>query len=95
MRKTSIKVVPVTAEIDGQRVVVGEASLAVTGEEVVATVQLDLSTPEGLNMASMFDRGLTNAISVSSDRADLINKVAERNKQFKEENPDDGTVGRE
>lgn len=95
MKKTNVRVVPVTAEIDGKRVVVGEASLAITNDGVTATVQLDLSTPEGLTMAEMTNRGLTNAISVSSTNADLINQVAERNKQFKEEQFNDGTAGTE
>ena len=92
MKKTSINTIPVTAEIDGERVVIGEAQVAVTDEGIGAVVQLDLDTPEGLNMASMFNRGLMNAISVSSDRSDLVSKLADRNKQYKEENPDDGTV---
>lgn len=92
MTKKTINVVPVTAEFGGDKVVVGEATLAVTEEGITAEVQLDLSTPEGLNMVSMISRGFTNAISVSSDKSELINEVAERNKKYKEENPDDWNI---
>jgi len=92
VKKTNIDVIPVTAEIDGERVVVGEASLATTKDGVQAYIQFDLDTPEGLNIKSLINRGLTNAISVSSNRADLVSKLAEQNKLHKEENPDDGTA---
>lgn len=95
MRKTNIKVVPVTAEIDGKRVVVGSAELVSSEVDTTASVRIDLDAPEGLNMATMLNRGIYDAISVSSDNADLINKVAESNKQYKKDKPDDGTAGNE
>jgi hypothetical protein len=92
-KKTPVKVVPVTAEIDGERVVVGEASLIVTPnpeQPSIAVVHLD--TPEGLNLEDIRNKGLENAVSVSSDKADLVNRLNEQNKKYRQENPDDGSA---
>ena len=104
-RKVTTKVIPVTAEISGERVIVGETTLVVpppprTEPEVTPDTPefpevtcVDLDTPEGLTVEAIKNKGLENAISVRSDRPDLVQKLAEQNKKFKEENPDDGTVG--
>ena len=92
MQKTNVRVVPVTAEINGEVVVVGEASLVASGVDNEATiaVELHLDTPEGLSMQTMLNQGIETAISVSSDKAELIHKVVEQNIKHKKENPDDG-----
>lgn len=66
------KPAPVIVDIDGKQVVVGEVSLVTTEKEVMLNVQLDASTPEGLQMAEMMNRSLINTMSVQSDREGRI-----------------------
>lgn len=136
MKKTNVHVIKVTADINGERVVVGETTIvaipeAATGilievvpeimvevvpeitpnvivdvvpeiitdiivddvpddkvknkdNDVPEIAQIHLAMSEGLTMEEASNHGLENAISVSSSKSELINKVAERNKKTKE-----------
>jgi hypothetical protein len=106
-RKTTVNIVPVTAQIDGERVVVGETTLVVVPQKPVEDspdpsqevpvvpeiTSIDLDAPEGLTVEAIKNKGIETALSVRSDRPDLVKKLAEQNKKYKEENTNDGTVG--
>lgn len=84
-------VFPVTADIDGKRVTVGEAKIVMNpttdnADENVyakAIVTLNLDTPEGRSISSMINQGQTPGMSVSSHGVSLFKE------QNKEEKTDD------
>jgi len=102
--RTEVKILPVTAMVDGIAVNVGEVVVPVTngfgGEQIGEAevyvndngdimASVELNTPEGMNFSSMMGLGLTNALSISTGDGDKANRLVEQNKKDKKEKKDD------